>query len=119
MGTITIHNTNLLLDGKPYYYQGLSFFYALFKSAFNADEGEGARWLDHYKSWGITALRDWADWRLTNGWIDEGPEASLWIYPGREGRDRLFEPEGEINNGTLYRLKRLLTLAMSVKWLSS
>ena len=111
MGTVTVSGTKILLDGKPYHYQGLSFFNALYNSAFNESDDAVARWLGLFKSWGITALRIWGDWRTQNGWIDEGPEASLWIYPVMEGRNRLYEPEGLINGEALERLERLLTLA--------
>ena len=48
---------------------------------------------------------------MTNGWVDEDAAHSLWVYPGREGRNVLYEPEGALNAGSVERLKRLLTIA--------
>jgi hypothetical protein len=111
MGVLSIRGTELLLDGQPFYYQGLGFFNALYNPAFNESDQRRREWLTRYKSWGITALRVWGDWRVTNGWIDEGPAHSLWLYPGMEGRNVLYEPQGTIISESLARLERLLSLA--------
>jgi hypothetical protein len=111
MGVLTVSGTRIHLDGQPFYYQGLSFFNALHNSTFNQNDEIRLHWLSYYRSWGITALRIWGDWRTTNGWIDEGSDHSLWIYPGQERRNVLYEPEGVLNEPAVKRLKRLLTIA--------
>lgn len=111
MGAVSVSGTKILFDGEPYYYQGLSFFNALYNPAFNKSDEERRARLAYLKSWGFTALRVWGDWRTTNGWVDEGPDQSLWLYPGHERRNVLYEPEGVVNREPVERLKKLLTLA--------
>ena len=111
MAVITVRDTRLYLDGQPFPYQGLSFFNALYNPTFNQDDETRHHWLAYYRSWGITALRVWGDWRTTNGWVDEGPDQSLWVYPGRERRNLLYKPSGALNEPALERLKRLLAVA--------
>ena len=76
MGTRGTNGTTITFDGKPTYYQGLSFFNALYNPTFSRSDEERRKWLLYLRSWGITALRVWGDWRTTNGWIDEGAELS-------------------------------------------
>ena len=111
MGTLSISGTEILYDGQPYYFQGLTFFNALYNTAFNQSDEERRRHLKYLKSWGFTMMRVWGDWRTQNGWIDEGPDQSLWVYPVMEGRNRLFEPQGIIDTKPLERLKTMLTIA--------
>ncbi len=117
MGTLTVSGTRLLMDGRPYAYQGLSFFNALYNPELNRSDEVRRAWLGRFRSWGITALRVWGDWRVQNGWVDEGPDCSLWDYPGvtryasGEIRNRLYEPEGGLLPGPLERLQRLLAAA--------
>jgi hypothetical protein len=111
VGILTVNGTRLEMDQQPFTYQGLSFFNALYNPTFNEDDGQRRHWLRYFKSWGISAVRVWCDWRVTNGWIDEGPENSLWLYPGYQRRNVLYEPKGEVASEPLARLKRLLTIA--------
>lgn len=111
MGTLSVQGTRILWDGEPYYYQGISFFNALYNEAFNESDAKRREVLQRFKRWGITAIRIWGDWRTTNGWVDEGPDQSLWIYPGHEGRNVLYEPQGFVNQEALGRLTNLLTVA--------
>jgi hypothetical protein len=111
MAVLGVSGTRIHLDGQPFRYQGLSFFNALYNPTFNQDDETRRHWLAYCRSWGITALRVWGDWRTTNGWIDEGPAQSLWVYPGRERRNVLHEPPGTLNEPAVERLKRLLEIA--------
>lgn len=109
---LTIQGTRFLLDGKPFYFQGLSFFNALYNKEFNKSPESREKTLRRFKSYGITVLRVWGDWRLTNGWIDECPDCSLYVYPEMEGRDRRFEPrKPRLNADAVARLKDLLAAA--------
>ena len=38
MGTVTVSGTRILFDGQPFYYEGLSFFNALYNKAFNESD---------------------------------------------------------------------------------
>jgi len=106
---LTIQGTKFFLDGKPFYYQGLSFFNALYNDEFNKSQQSREKWLKTFKSYGITVLRIWADWRVTNGWIDEGPANSLYVYPERRGNEYIYEPEKpKLIESSLQRLKDLL-----------
>jgi hypothetical protein len=106
---LTIQSTKFFLDGKPFYYQGLSFFNALYNDEFNKSQQSREKWLKTFKSYGITVLRIWADWRVTNGWIDEGPANSLYVYPERRGNEYIYEPEKpKLIESSLQRLKDLL-----------
>ena len=84
---LSIQGTRFLLDGKPFYFQGLSFFNALYNKEFNKSPESREKTLRRFKSYGITALRIWGDWRLTNGWIDD-----LRRFAAVLG-DRQFSPE--------------------------
>jgi hypothetical protein len=109
---LRIQGTRFLLDDRPLYFQGLSFFNALYNKEFNQSAESRERWLRTFKSYGITVLRVWGDWRVTNGWIDEGPNCSLYVYPEMEGRDRRFEPrKPRLHAEAVQRLKDLLIAA--------
>lgn len=109
---LSIRGTRFLLDEKPFYFQGVSFFNALYNKEFNQSQEAREKWLRKFKSYGITALRVWGDWRLTNKWTDECPDCSLYVYPEMEGRDRRFEPrKPRLNQEAVARLKDLLSAA--------
>ena len=109
---LSVDGSRLLLDGKPFDYQGLSFFNALYNARFNSSVQNREQGLRRFKSTGITVLRVWGDFRLTNGWIDEGPEHSLYCYPEKRRRDVNYEPENpKLDPDILDRLRRLLTSA--------
>jgi hypothetical protein len=92
VGTVAVRGTRILYNGEPFYYEGLSFFNALYNKAFNESDEARRKHLRYLKSWGFTAIRVWGDWRTTNGWIDEGPDQSLWVYPGHERRNSCMSP---------------------------
>lgn len=109
---LSIQGTRFLRDGKPFYFQGLSFFNALYNREFNESAKSREHWLRKFKSYGITVLRVWADWRVTNGWIDEGPECSLYVYPELEKLNRRFVPRNpRLHPDALQRLKDLVMAA--------
>ncbi|MGD0499205.1 MAG: hypothetical protein ABSC23_12305 [Bryobacteraceae bacterium] len=109
---LTIQGTRFYLDGKPFYFEGVSFFNALYNKEFNQSPAARERWLRKFKSYGITVLRVWADWRVTNGWVDEGPDNSLYVYPEMGRNGRLFVPKNpQLNPAALSRVKDLALAA--------
>jgi hypothetical protein len=109
---LTIQGMRFYLDGKPFYFEGVSFFNALYNKEFNQSPAARERWLRKFKSYGITVLRVWGDWRVTNGWVDEGPNNSLYVYPEMKGRDRFFMPKApQLNTEALARAKELIVAA--------
>ncbi len=109
---LTIRGTRFYLDQKPFHFQGVSFFNALYNKGFNRSAESREKCLRKFKSYGITVLRVWGDWRVTNGWIDECPDCSLYVYPEKDGRDRRFEPrKPRLNAEPMQRLKDLLAAA--------
>ncbi len=109
---LSIRGTTFYMDGKPFYYQGLSFFNALYNQEFNGSDEIREKWMKTFKSYGITVIRIWGDWRVTNGWIDEGPDNSLYVYPVKRGKEYIYEPENpELAQVPLQRLKDLIVTA--------
>jgi hypothetical protein len=109
---LTIQGTRFQLNGRPIHFQGLSFFNALYNREFNRSPDSRQQWLRKFKSYGITVLRVWSDWRVTNGWIDEGPDCSLYVYPEMEKLNRRFVPRNpQLNTNALQRLKDLVSAA--------
>ncbi len=53
---LTIHGTRFFRDGKPFYYQGPSFFNDLYNQEFNKSPQSREKWLRTFKSYGITVL---------------------------------------------------------------
>jgi hypothetical protein len=105
---LTIQGTRFYLDGKPFYFEGLSFFNALYNKEFNQSPASREQWLRKFKSYGVTVLRVWEDWRFTNGWVDEGPDNSLYVYPEMKGHERYFVPRNpQLNAEAMTRVKEL------------
>jgi len=77
--------TRLMLDGERFYFQGLSFFNALYNVNFNRDEAERVRWLRVFKDNGISALRIWCQWDFgaDRQFIDVSPENTMYAESGR------------------------------------
>ena len=98
---LSIQDTRLLLDGRPFGFQGLSFFNALFNPIFNQSAAERLRWLRAFRDTGISALRVWCQWDLPTGrpYVDVAPDATL------------YTPEGDIRAAPFQRLADLLLAA--------
>ena len=87
-----IDGTRLTLDGRPFYYQGLAFFNALYNPNFNRSDRDRTQWLRKFKANGITCLRIWCQWDFPPPriFVDHGPEHSMYTDCG-EVRDQYFE----------------------------
>jgi hypothetical protein len=79
---IAVAGTAFLLDGKPFFYTGISFFNALYNPAFNKSVAARREWLAKFRRYGINVLRIWAQWDNTRGMVDASPDATLWLADG-------------------------------------
>ena len=93
-----IKGTRLTLDGKPFCWQGLSFFNALFNPAFNRSADGRLLWLHTFQANGISCLRVWCEWDFPS------PRTFVDVAPGRS----LFTPLGEVKEEYFRRLVALI-----------
>lgn len=100
---IEIKGRNFILDRKPFYFQGLSFFNALFNPTFNQSKDIRMKWLKKFQSYGIMVLRIWGQWDCSDEkFVDSGSEQSLYRKDARlrpevlERLTTLLEQAGEI-----------------------
>ena len=87
--TLEIDGTKLLLDGQPFYFQGLSFFNAIYNPTFNASPAARDQWLAKFRENGINALRVWCQWdfRPPRDFVDVTPDHTMYTGEG-EIRDQ-------------------------------
>jgi hypothetical protein len=90
--TLHITGTRLLLGGKPFYWQGLSFFNALYNPTLNRTPADRLRWLRAFKEHGVNVLRIWCQWdfRPPRTFVDVGPDCTMYTPQG-EVRDEPFQ----------------------------
>ena len=93
---LEIDGTRLLLDGRPFFFQGLSFFNAIYNPSFNRSAAERLAWLHLFKENGVNALRVWCQWDCERPHVDLDPEHSL------------FTPQGEIRDRHLRTLIEII-----------
>lgn len=91
---IGIEGTRLTLDGRPFFFQGLSFFNAIYNPAFNAERG---MWLRKFLAAGVNALRIWCQWNFAPPRTFVGVDPDHVMY-GDDGavRERWFARLSEI-----------------------
>ncbi len=80
---ITVSGTSFLLDGKPFPYTGLSFFNAVYNTAFNQSAAERRQWLGKFRRYGINVLRIWAQWDSGRGYADVCPTCTFYFPDGK------------------------------------
>lgn len=80
---LTIVRTRFLLDGSPFPFTGLSFFNAIYNSVFNQNSSTRREWMSKFAAYGINALRIWAQWDSKFGFVETGPDCSLYLADGR------------------------------------
>jgi hypothetical protein len=93
---LSVSGTRFMLDGKSFPYVGVSFFNAVYNPQFNRSSAERKQWLAKFQRYGITVLRIWVQWDSKRGFVDAGPQATLW------------RPEGTLNEAPLATLKGIL-----------
>jgi hypothetical protein len=99
---LRVQGTRLLLDGEPFYLQGLSFFNAVFNPAFNHGEDERLSWLRKFRGNGINMLRVWCQWDFPHRFADLAPDHAL------------FDAEGNLREDHLRRLTDIIAAAASL-----
>ena len=83
--TLSISGTRLLLDGSPFYFQGLSFFNALYNPTLNRSQDDRLIWLTKFKANGINALRVWCEWNFVlppRPYIDMSEDTVMYTTQG-------------------------------------
>lgn len=80
---LTISGTRFLLDRKPFPYTAVSFFNAIYNPTFNQSGEERVRWLRKFREHGINVLRVWCQWDNKRGFVDAGPESTMYEKDGR------------------------------------
>lgn len=79
---LSILGTRLLLDGRPYLLQGLSFFNAIYNPAFNRTEDTRLEWLRRFREYGVNMLRIWCQWDYGRPYIDLAPDHCVFDREG-------------------------------------
>jgi hypothetical protein len=84
-GVLQIDGTRLILDGEQFYFQGLSFFNAIYNPSFNHSAGERLRWLQTFREHGVNALRVWCQWDFgpSHSFVDVAPEHTVYLSDGQ------------------------------------
>lgn len=85
-----IDGMRLTLDGRPFPFQGLSFFNAPFNPTFNRGAEERRAWLRTFRANGVTALRIWCQWDFAppRAYVDTAPDHTLYTPAGGVRDDR-------------------------------
>jgi hypothetical protein len=94
---LTISGTRFLLNGKPFDYTGVSFFNAIYNTNFNRDSASRLEWLGKFGKYQINVLRVWCQWDNKRGFVDSGPQSTL------------YHSDGQLRTNHLATLKALLT----------
>jgi hypothetical protein len=89
---LEIEGTRLLLDGKPFPFQGVSFFNAIYNPTFNQHVAERLKWLQKFRENGINALRVWCQWDFEPPFtfVDLSPDHTMYTAEG-DVRDDHFQ----------------------------
>ena len=93
---ITVAGGRFLLDGKPFPYTGVSFFNAIYNPAFNRSSEDRVAWMRKFQKYGINVLRVWCQWDNKRGFVDGGPESSM------------YTPDGSLRQRHLATLRQIL-----------
>ncbi len=86
---LTIDGTRLLLDGRPFFYQGLSFFNAIYNPVFNQSGDARLGWLRRFQDNGVNALRVWCQWDFSppRTFVDTAPDHTIYAESGEVRED--------------------------------
>jgi hypothetical protein len=92
---LDLSGTRLLLNGRPFPFQGLSFFNAVYNPTFNHSASTRRAWLRRFRETGINALRIWCQWDFDRPFIDLDPDHIMYTPEG-DVRDKHFRTLTEI-----------------------
>lgn len=93
---ISVSGTRFMMDGKPFPYTGVSFFNALYNRPFNASSKDRIEWLRKFQKYGVNVLRIWCQWDSARGFVDAGPDKTM------------YHPDGRLREQPLATLKAVL-----------
>ncbi len=93
---LTIQGTRFLLNNEPFPFTGISFFNAIYNPAFNKSSADRKKWLEKFGRYGINVLRVWGQWDNKNGFVDSGPNSTL------------YHPDGSLRMEHVNRLKEII-----------
>lgn len=79
---LTIKGTRFFLDDQPFPLTGVSFFNAIYNPEFNRDSATRRQWLAKFQKYGVNLIRVWAQWDNRNGFVDTGPDCTLYVSDG-------------------------------------
>ena len=96
---LEIKDLGFTLDGKPFYYTGISFFNAIYNPTFNKSDESRKFWLEKLKAHGINVIRVWGQWDNTRGFVDTCPTCTL------------YESDGRLSTKHLNTLKKIIQAA--------
>lgn len=99
---ISVSGMRFLLNGQPFPYTGVSFFNAIYNPAFNSSSAERMRWLRTFRKYGVNVLRIWCQWDNARGFVDAGPDRTM------------YRPDGRLREEHLATLKEILADADAV-----
>ncbi|GAB3168891.1 hypothetical protein [Telluribacter humicola] len=86
---LSVQGTNILMDGKPFPFSGISFFNAIFNPTFNKSSSERKKWLSKFDRYGINVLRVWGQWDNKLGFVDTCPTCTLYNSDGSLRQEHL------------------------------
>jgi hypothetical protein len=81
--TLEITGTRFLLNEQPFPYTAISFFNAIYNPNFNKSSEDRKQWIAKFQRYGINVLRVWSQWDNKRGFVDSGPDKSLYFLDGR------------------------------------
>lgn len=113
---LTLSGTTFLLNGQPFPYTGISFFNAMYNPTFNQTSAERTKWLEKFKRYGINVLRVWCQWDNKRGFVDAGPEATLYFNDGRLRPQPLERLKAIITDADKQGMVVLLVLFARESW---
>lgn len=93
---LKVTGTHFELNGEHFEFCGVSFFNALYNPAFNESSQVRQEWLKQFQSHGVNVIRVWCQWDNKRGFIDSGPDKTM------------YHPDGSLRPEVLATLKSIL-----------
>jgi len=79
---LTVSGVSFELNGIPFEYTGVSFFNALYNPEFNRSSDIRKEWIRKFMDHGINVLRIWCQYDNGRGFVDGGPDRTLYLSDG-------------------------------------